>query len=833
MRDMVGVIKDFRLAARMLRKTPGFTLAAVVSLALGIGANTAIFQLINAVRLKTLPVRAPQELSEVRIADMSGARGSFSFRYNSVTNPIWEQIRDHQQTFTGIVAWSPTGFNMAQGGEVRDAKGLWVSGDFFNVLGVRPQKGRLFSASEDVRGCPASGVVISDGFWQSEFGAAADVIGRKLTIADHSLEIIGVTPPGFYGLEVGRSFDLAVPICAEAALRGKNSRLDSGTSWWLMVTGRLRSGVTLAQANASLQSVSPAIFQTSLPGNYPAANIKDYLGFRLEAVSAASGYSALREDYEYPLWLLLSIAGLVLLIACANLANLLLARASMREREMAVRQAMGASRARLIPQLLAESLLLAGMGTVLGGFLAQSLSRFLITLISTAGNAIILDLSFDWRLLGFAAAIAIFTCILFGLTPALKATRVQPSAAMKASGRGVTAGRERISLRRALVVVQVALSLVLVAGALLFTRSLTKLGNTSTGFQQQGILITQAGFAHLNLPPGQRVAYRWQLLDRIRAIPGVESAADASVVPLSGDSTENNVWPDGHREAPAPVMLSWVGPSYFGTLRTPLIGGRDFNAHDNASAPRMAIVNETFARKVFYGANPIGQRFWRELTPTDPEEVFEIVGLVRDTKYQDLREQFSPIAFMPTSQEGRPDAAGQFVVRSSLPESQITAAIRAAMAEVNPRLNLRFQNFKSMISEGLLRDRLMATLSGFFGLLALVLASVGLYGILSYGVASRRNEIGIRMALGAQARDVLSMILREGVVLASVGIAVGLPFVFGATRFARSMLFNLSPMDPLSLTGAALFLFAVAIVAGLIPARRAAKVDPLVALRYE
>src|SRR5215813_6397110 len=823
---MSGLIQDFRLAARMLRKTPGFTLAAVISLALGIGANTAIFQLINAVRLKTLPVRAPQELSQVRIADMNGARGNFNSRYNAVSNPIWEQIRDHQQVFSGIFAWSPNTFNLAEGGEARDAKGLWVSGEFFNVLGVQPQLGRLLTASDDVRGCTAPGVVISHGFWQKEFGGASDVVGRKLTIADHSLEIVGVTPPSFYGLEVGRSFDLAAPICAEALLRGKNSRLDSGTSWWLMVTGRLQPGVSLTQANANLQTVSPAIFQTSLPGNYPAANIKDYLGFKLEAVSAASGYSLLREDYEYPLWLLFSIAGLVLLIACANLANLLLARGSMREREMAVRQAVGASRVRLVRQLLSESLLLAGVGTVIGALLAQALSRLLIRLISTTGDAIILDLTFDWRLLGFATAIAVVTCILFGLTPALKATQVQPAAAMKASGRGLTAGRERFTLRRALVVVQVALSLVLVAGALLFTRSLARLVNTDAGFRQEGILVTQAAFSRLNLPEEQRVAFRWQLRDRIRAIPGVESAADAGVVPLSGDLTVNHVWPDGHREAPAEVMLSWVGPAYFETLRTPLIAGRDFNAQDTNNAPRVAIVNETFARKVFNGANPIGQRFQRELTPNDPEESFEIVGLVKDTKYQDLREDFGPIAFMPTSQEGRPAAAGQFIVRSSLPESQITAGIRTAMAEENPRINLRFQNFKSMISEGLLRDRLMATLSGFFGLLALLLASVGLYGILSYGVASRLNEIGIRMALGAQTRDVLSMIMREGLVLAVVGIMVGLPFVFGVTRFAQSMLFHLSPTDPLSLTGAALFLFVVAIVAGLIPARRATKVDP-------
>jgi predicted permease len=829
---MTGIIQDLRLAGRMLRKAPGFTLAAIISLALGIGANTAIFQLINAVRLKTLPVRAPQELTQVRIADMTGARGNFNFRYNAVTNPIWEKLKNNQQTFSGIVAWSPTGFNLAQGGEIRNKNALWVSGDFFNVLGVRAELGRLFTSSDDVRGCTSPGVVISHGFWQSEFGGTADVIGRKLTIAEHSLEVVGVTPPGFYGLEVGRSFDLAVPICAEATLR-KNSQLDSGTSWWLLVTGRLQAGVSAAQASANLQSISPAIFQASLPGNYPAKNVKDYLGFKLEAVPAASGYSLLREDYEYPLWLLFSIAGLVLLIACANLANLLLARASMREREMAVRQAVGASRARLVRQLLAESLLLACLGTAIGAFFAQALSRFLVALITTAGDAIVLDLGFDWRLLGFAAVIAVVTCILFGLTPALRASRVAPGAAMKASGRGLTASRERFSLRRALVVAQVALSLVLVAGALLFARSLTNLNNTDAGFEQEGILIAQAGFSRLNLSPEQRLAYRGQLLDRIRSIPGVVSAADTDVVPLSGDLTMNHVWPDGKREVAGDAMLSWVGPSYFETLRTPLMAGREFNAHDTTSAPRVAIVNETFARKLFNGANPVGQRFWREATPDTPESVFEVVGLVKDTKYQDLREDFGPIAFMPTSQVEETYPAGQFIVRSSLPDAQIAASIKTAVAQIDPRVNLRFQNFKSMIREGLLRDRLMTTLSGFFGLLALLLASVGLYGILSFGVASRQNEIGIRMALGAQARDVLMMIMREGVLLACIGIAVGLPFVWGVTRFAQTMLFHLSPRDPLSLIGAALFLFAVAFAAGLIPARRATKVDPLVALRCE
>jgi len=522
-----------------------------------------------------------------------------------------------------------------------------------------------------------------------------------------------------------------------------------------------------------------------------------------------------------------------LIIACANLANLLMARASTREREMAVRQAVGASRARLVRQLLVESLLLALIGAGLGALLAQNLSRFLVSFISTSGDAIFLDLAFDWRMLGFAAAVAALTCILFGLTPALRATRVSPGAAMKVSGRGLTAGRERFSLRRALVVAQVALSLVLVASALLFTRSLNKLLTVNTGFQQEGILITQTGFGRLNLPPERRLAFRWQLLDRIKTIPGVDAAADARIVPLSGDSTDNKTWLEGAGDQKLDTNITWVGPGYFGTLRTPLLAGRDFDERDSDNAPKVAVVNETFARRLLNGANPVGHRFRVEATPNDPETAYEIVGLVKDTKYQDLREAFGPIAFFPTSQEQRPDAGGQFLIRTSLPQGAITAAVKRVIAEVNPNINVSFQGFKAMIEESLLRDRLMATLSGFFGLLALLLASVGLYGILSYGVASRTNEIGIRMALGAQSRNVLSLILREAVLLVLIGVAVGLPVIYAATRFAATLLFELKPTDPLSLTLAGLLLFAVAMLAAYLPARRATKIDPLVALRYE
>ena len=826
--------QDLRFGVRMLLKNPGFTAVAVLSLALGIGANTAIFQLLDAVRLRSLPVRAPQELAEVRITDMTGARGSFSSRYNSVTNPIWEQIRDRQQSFSGIFAWGQGGFNLAQGGEVRPAKSLWVSGEFFNTLGVTPVLGRLFTSADDTRGCASPGVVISHSFWQREYGGDRNVIGRKLTLTNNTFEIVGVTPASFFGMEVGQNFDVALPICAEAIVAGKNNRLDSATNWWLMVAGRLKPGYTVERASNEMNAMSPSLFETTLAPDYPPVSVKSYLNMNLAAVGIGGGYSGLRENYERPLWLLLAIGGLVLLIACANLANLLLARATSREREMAVRQALGASRGRLVRQLLSESLLLAAAGALLGAFLAQFLSKFLVSFISTTNDRIFLDLTPDWRVLGFAAFVATLTCVLFGLMPALRATRIQPGAAMKTSGGGLTRGRGRFSLRRALVVVQVALSLVLVASALLFTRSLNKLMAVDAGFRQEGILIANIGFRKLELPPERRVPFKRDLRERIKAIPGVEAATETNVIPLSGAAAGNNVWLDGSdAKGGMNSLFSWIGPDYFKTLRTPLVAGRELDDRDAANSAKVAVVNETFARKLFNNANPVGRRFWIEATPSDPETAYEIVGLVRDTKYEDLREESMPIAYLALAQQSQPAPGGQFLVRTNLPQAEISTALKRVLAEINPSINISFLGFKTMIEESLLRERLMATLSGFFGVLALLLASIGLYGILSYGVASRTKEIGIRMALGAQSRKVLTSVLREALILVLIGVAVGLPIVFLATRFAGTLLFGLTPRDPVSLAAAGVLLFAVALAAGYIPARRATKVDPLVALRYE
>jgi predicted permease len=600
-----------------------------------------------------------------------------------------------------------------------------------------------------------------------------------------------------------------------------------------MVTGRFKTGVSVSDATAQLQSISPDLFQQTLPANYPPVSVQNYLGMKLEAVSAGAGYSVLRRNYESSLWLLLTIAALVLLIACANLANLLLARASARERELAVRQALGASRARLVRQLLVESLLLAFTGAGLGALLAQALSRFLVSFINTANDSVFLALDIDWRVLGFTAGLAAVTCVLFGLAPALRATGIQPGAAMKTAGRGLTAGRERFSLRRALVVVQVALSLVLVAGALLFTRSLNRLLTVDLGFQQEGILISRARFDRLNFTPKRELAFRGEIVERIKAIPGVDAVADTSTVPLSGSGWSNAIWLEGaSREQKIDTLLMAVGPDYFKTLRMPLLAGRAFDQRDMPNTPLVAIVSETFARQLLNGANPIGRMFRREATPGASETVYQIIGLVRDSKYEELREEPSPVVFVASSQD--PHNSGlQLLIHSNLPQTEITAAVRRTLGEFNPNIDVSFQGFKAMVEESVLRERLLATLSGFFGVLALLLASIGLYGILSYGVASRTKEIGIRMALGAQAREVLALVLREAFVLVLVGVAVGLPVIFAATRFASTLLFGLTPTDPVSLTLATLLLFMVALVAGYLPARRATKVNPLVALRYE
>ncbi len=839
-RDMWGMnvietlIQDLRYGARVLLKSPAFTLVAVLTLALGVGANTAIFRLIDAVRLSALPVHDPQQLAEVRIEKMDGARGNFASWHPSLPNPVWEQVRDRQQEFSGVFAWGADDFNIGTGSEVRSVRGLWVSGDFFNVLGVGPERGRVLGPDDDRRGCGAASAVISHQFWQREFGGDPSVVGKKLTLDDYPAEIVGVTPASFYGPEVGRSFDVTVPICSEALIRGADNRLDSGTDWWLVVMGRLKPGVSVEQATAQLNAISPGVFQSTLSPKYPPESVKNYLAFRLAAFPAPSGISEMRETYEQPLWILLGVAGLVLLIACANLASLMLARGSSRGREMAVRLALGASRGRIVRQLLVESLLLAFVGASAGALLAGYLGKLLVSLLSTEQNQLFVDLSTDWLVLGFTAGMAVLTCVLFGLTPALRASRVAPIEAMKAGGRGLTEGRERFGLRRALVVAQVALSLVLVAGALLFSRSLGKLIAADAGFRQEGVLTAQIDSSRLNVVPESRLAFKRQLLERIKAVPGVKSAAETNLIPLSGNEWGNRVWMDGTDPAgKRPVDLARVTPEYFETLDIPLLAGRNFNDRDSSSSPKVAVVTDEFARQLAGGPGVVGRSFWIEARPGVPEERYEIVGVVKSTKYSSVRDDPQPIAYFALSQAARFGQFDQILISSDAPLAQLTDGVRRAVAELSPQSTIQFRVLREQILSSLLRDRLMATLSGFFGLLALVLACVGLYGVMSYRVSARTNEIGIRLALGARPRDVLLMVLRESALLGAVGVGVGLPAALTAPRLASAFLYGLTPSDPFSISAAAITLLAVALAAGYIPARRATRVDPMIALRAE
>jgi len=838
-RDARGVawledlVNDVRYSARQLSKNPGFAAVAVLTLGLGIGANTAIFQLLDAVRLRTLPVQRPQELAIIRIADMKGARGNFQSSYPAVTYPIWERIRERQEAFAGVLAWSKDEFNLAPKGRPRFVEGLWVNGDFFSVLGVKPLLGRFFSRANDQRGSAAS-AVISFGCWQREFGGDASIIGKKLTVDGRVVEIIGVTPPTFFGLEIGRSFDVALPVASESVLRPEGHRLDSGTTWWLNVMGRLKPDWSIARAKSRLASISPGIFESTLPPDYPPANITNYLGFKLTALRAETGVSTIREAYSKPLWLLLTIAGVVLLIGCANLANLLLARGSVREREIVVRLALGASRLRLLRQLISENLLLASVGAFFGWLLAQGLSRFLIAFLTTAGNPILLNLSLDWRVFLFTTGMGMLTCALFGLAPAISGAKNSPGAALKAGGRGTTASRRRLGFRRALVISQVALSLLLVVGALLFSLSLGKLVALDAGFTQQGVLIAFADFSSLNLPKEERLSFKRSLIERLRALPGVAAVGDTSMLPLSGNSWDNKVWMDGSTEAQAKdSYFQRVGPGYFKTMRTQIVAGREFDDHETLASPKVAVVNEAFARQIAGHQELIGKRFWKEATPTEPATAYEIVGVAKNTKYHDLREDFVPIAFLPAAQDSAAGAYDFFVIRSLGAPAGFIPTVTGALKEVNPEIRTEAWVFRNQIQNTLTRERLMATLSGFFGSLALLLACVGLYGILSYGVASRTCEIGLRMALGAQRSSVLWLIVREGLGLVLIGLAVGLPLVFGTARLVSTLLYGLTPADPTSIAGAAVLMLGIAAAAAYLPARRATKVNPMVALRYE
>ena len=828
-----GLWNDLRYGARRLRLEPLFALVAILSLALGIGANTAIFQLLDAVRLRRLPIERPEELYNVRIPPGTSRSGNFSGRWPQLTSALWERLRTEQKAFSKLAAWSSDRVNLATGGEARFAEGLYVSGTFFDTVGVAPLRGRVLGPGDDAPGCPSPAAVVSERFWKRELGGREIAPGQTITVEGKRFEIAGVTPARFFGVDVGRAFDVAIPLCAEDLI-ADSPRTQKRRNWWLAAVGRLAPGWTLEKANAHLAAISGGIFESTVPETYDATRTKNYLTLKLQARPATTGFSDLREDYVGPLWLLLGISALVLLIACANIANLMVARASAQQREIAVRLALGASRRRLIQQLLAESLVLAAVGAVCGSALAQALSRLLVSFLSTADSPWFVDMPPDLRLLGFTVGVAALTCIAFGLLPAVQASRTDPMEAMKTGGRGVAGAGAKLSVRRALVVSQVALSLVLLVGALLFVRSLRNLLTLDAGFRRDQILSIRADYTRARVPHERRTAFRRELLDRVRAVPGVTAAASTVIVPLGGDFWNDYVSIEGTEAQRKDANFNRVSPGYFETMETIFLAGRDFNDRDAEGSEPVAIVTETFARTFLPGQSPIGRVVRVEQEAMSGVGMrFRIVGLVKDTKYGELREDFSPIVFLSMAQDEQTRHGIAIVVRSDLPLATLLPSLTSAFTGVSPDISVTFRPFRDILSDGLLRERLMASLSAFFGFLAAILAMVGLYGVVSFMVVRRRNEIGVRMALGATRKDILSLVLREAGTLLAVGLAIGIVLAIGAASLARSLLYGLGPSDPVTIVLASAALAAVAAAASLLPAHRAATLDPVKALREE
>jgi putative ABC transport system permease protein len=812
-----SLLADLRYAARTLRTNPGFTLVAVLSLGLGIGANTAIFSLINAVILRSLPVQHPEEIVRLTMSE-----GGVSF-----TNPQWEEIRDRQDALAGTFAFFEAAFNLTTGGPVRRAPGVWVSGDYFTVLGVPAIAGRVLQRGDDVRGCP-SVAVLSHSFWQREYGAGADAVGGTISLGGHPYEIVGVTAPGFAGIHVGRSASVFVPLCTIDLLWKGQAILDSRSTWFLDIFGRLRPGGSLAEAQAALAVTTPAVFEATAPRHWTAAEQDRYRARTLSVEPAANGLSLVRSQYRDALFTLLIVVGVVLLIACANVAQLLLARATARQHEIAVRLAMGSGRLRLARQLLTESVLLALLGAAVGVLFARWSAGLIVGFLYQGGRAVSLDLSLDLRVLAFAIAVATATGILFGLAPAWRSARVDPQTAMRGAGRGQV-GDSRQRFAKGIVVAQVALSLVLVVAAGLLVGSFRRLATLDPGFRPEGILVVSADWSNLDLSEDRQSRFPRELLERMRAVPGVRQAGASLMTPISGPSWSDDVVVGGIA-GDAPVWFNAVSDGYLRTLGTELLAGRDFTPQDKAGAASVALVNRTLARRFFGDASPLGKQI-QTIVHDSLGPPIEIVGVVEDAKYLRLDETMSATVYVPLEQAELWQL--EFALRSDGAPTALIPAVTEAMREVHPAIALEFTTLHEQLATSLARPRLLATLSGFFGALALLLAVIGLYGTMSYSVARRRSEIGIRIALGAARPGILRMVAGEAGLVVAGGVMLGTLLALGATRLVAGFLYGVTASDPTTLVLSALTLASVAIAAGLVPAWRAASVDPMLALREE
>ena len=828
---MGTLIQDLRYGLRMLARNPGFTTVVVLSLALGIGANTAIFTLLNALVLQPLPVDHPLQLVQFSYADPTGENSWTSY-------PLFERTRQHVHALAGVFAVSGTGrLNAGAKGEYDLAEGETVTGGFFPTLGVRPILGRLLTNEDDRPGNAVA--VISYAFWQKRFGGNPAAVGAKLTLNQIPFTLVGVTPPEFFGVQVGSSPDFWIPMRALDQLQPGQSEWNQPFDSWLRIMGRLRPGRTREQAQAEQQ----VVYKRWMAEQVALADPKQRDDVRrmaqeswVKLLPGDTGFEGgLRHDFTRPLQIIMIVVGLVLLIACANIASLLLARAAARRREIAVRLAIGASRRRLIRQLLTESTLLAMIGAAIGVMFAWWGGWILLLMVSRGAAIVPLDLTPNLRVLSFTAAVSFLTAMLFGLAPAFRATRVDPGPATKET----PAAPESRLLDRVLVVTQVALSLALLVGAGLFLRTVQNLWNLDPGYDRHNVLMFSLDprlSGHKG--PGLANLYR-ELRARIESIPGVRSTSLSFVRPVDDEAYFVDVLHgvDGHELPPDQgirVAFNVVAPGYFSTLGTPLVLGRDFNADDHEESTKVAIINETLARRCFPNGSPMGRRISHR--PPQGREDMEVVGVVKDSRYGDLRGAPRGVLYLPFFQQNLAEAfAGTtFQLRYTGDVGMVLAEARREVESVDKTLAMfRVKTLATQTKESLAEQRLTATLSGFFAVLGLLVAGIGLYGLMSYTVVRRTREIGIRMALGAERGDVQQMVLGEATLLVFTGVATGLPLAFGGAHLVSSMLFEVSGRDPLTISAAILILLAVAAVAGFVPARRASLVDPMVALRYE
>jgi len=829
--------QDLRYGLRTLRLNPAFAAVAALSLALGIGANTAVFSLMDAVLLKTLPVKNPERLFFLEKAGIPPGPKRFS----NLSHAFFEQLRAQRESLVGVCAFAYIlRVNAVVDGQAEVAQAQQVSGGFFATLGVNSMLGRMLTEDDDKvpGGHPVA--VISYNYWQRRFARDPAIVGKSVAVNGHPFTIIGVAPPDFFGVMVGESPDLWAPAMMYAQLNPGRSIEEYFNNPLHNVLARLKPGVSEQQTRVAVTS----LLQQSLMaegGAQLSPERRQVLSQQSVALKPASqGLSRLREQFSEPLRILMAVVGLILLIACANVANLLLARATARKKEIAVRLALGASRFRLIRQLLTESMLLALIGGALGLLFAWWGSGFLLALVGSGYDPVFLDLTLDLRVLGFTAAASLVAGVLFGLAPAWRATRVDLTPALKDSARGSGAG-SRLGWGKTFVVVQVALSLLLLIGAGLFARSLEKLKSLDAGLNQENVLLVSTDPRMIGYQ-GRQIAELYQrMLERIKTIPGVRYASLSRQGLLTPYGSTMSVVVQGRAPRPGENTFTrdnmnaqsycGIGPEYFEAVGMTILRGRGFTAQDDENAPRVAVINETFARYYFGDENPIGRRFGGG--PETSGQI-EIVGVVKDAKYKSLREPAPRTHYIPYRQDSTSWRESTFQIRTAADPTGVIAAVRQAAREIDANLPLfNIKTLTTQIDESLAQERLIGAVSSFFGLLALLLVAIGLYGIMAYTVSQRTREVGVRMALGAHRGAVLRMVLIQGMKLVLIGAGLGLAASFAVTRLIASQLFGVTATDPVTFIGAPILLLTVALLACFAPARRATKVDPLVALRCE